>query len=712
MKFTAVSRRRLFSSKGCRSSLFDVSRCLAVSLAATASVFAREPAVERENEQNELTTLTPLVEELKWLKAEKVYVYSVSKHAEDSFRAAAAVTVISNEDIRRSGVRTLPEALRLAPGVSVARINGNKSAVGVRGLSNVYSPQLLVLVDGRSIYQVNNSGVNWILEDYLLEDIERIEVVRGPGGTLWGANAVNGVINIVTKSASKTTGGYVSGGGGTHQRGFAYGRFGAPVGDWGWLRGYVKHQDRDEHEAGFDYQRMTQGGFRLDRETDDYSLTLAGDLMDTRYGDKILMANSTTIIGPNTPKTPAEYNAERGNVRANFTRTWSEDTVFQAQAYFDHSRDVSPTLGSVQLQDVYDVDTQMRFPVMDAWIGMVGAGYRYLPSSLNDHALWGWSPNDRRQQLFSAFLHNEVDLKEEELKLTLGTKLEHNDFTGWEVAPNARLAWTPNETHTVWASVSRAVQVPGRNQNDVRQPILPINQLYIPVNVSPPGNPPNFVNFPTYVSFSGSTAINAQELIGYELGYRARPMENLTVELSSYYNVYDSMLSGRANFSAITPGSTPGTLLLPSSVDNGGHGETYGFELATDYRPRSDLRLRASYSLFSGDLVHPVDGHYPDQLKDPKHQVMLWSQLDLPKDLELDVVGRWVSGIRGRFQSISGYFGLDVRLAWNATDDLEVALVGQNLIKPQHFEYVEDTGVRAEVTQVPRSGYLQLTYRF
>lgn len=697
MQTSPVSRRELLSAASGRTVLSRCSRFfLGVAATVTVTGFAAEPTAEADSD---LSTLTPLVEELQWLKAEKVYVYSVSKHAEDAFRAAGAVAVIAHDDIRRSGARTLPEALRLAPGVSVARSSGNKSAVAIRGLSNLFSPQLLVMVDGRSVYQMNNSGVNWILEDYLLEDIERIEVVRGPGGTLWGANAVNGVINIVTKSSAKTTGGYVSGGGGTHQRGFGYGRFGVPIGDWGWFRGYVKHQDREEHRGGHDYQRMTQGGFRLDRDTGDHRVTLSGDLMNTRYGDSVLVPTFTTIVGPGTPKTPINYHAERANVRAEFVRDWSEDTSFKAQAYYDHVRDVGEAIGSIQDQDQYDVDMQMRFPVTEAWTAMVGTGYRYLPSSLNNHALFGWSPNDGHQQLFNAFVHNEIGLVEDVLKLTLGTKVEHNDFTQWEVSPNARLAWTPTEQHTTWASVSRAVQVPGRNQNDVRQQIVPINQIFV-------------AGLPTYVAYSGSTAIEAQEVIGYELGHRMRLREDVSVDLAAYYNVHDNLIFGFPDFTAITAGPVPGTLILPTTARSGGDGETYGFELATDYRPSADLRLRATYSLFSGDLVHPLDGLYLDNRKDPKHMVSLWSQLNLSDDIELDLMGRWVSGLRGRFQSITGYFGLDARLSWNATDNLEISVVGQNLIESSHLEYVEDSGVRAAATAVPRSAYLQLTYRF
>ena len=641
-----------------------------------------------------------LRDELQWLEAEKVYVTSVSKHSEDAFKAAAAVSVISNEDIRRSGARTLPEALRLAPGLSVARINANKTAVASRGFSNIYAEHLLVLVDGRSVYQVITSGVNWTLEDTLLEDIERIEVVRGPGGTLWGANAVNGVVNIVTKSSRQATGAYASAGVGTEQRAFAEGRFGDRLSDWGFMRGYVKYQDRASHPGGYDWQRATQGGIRLDRETDDYRFTLSSDAMGTTYGDKILIPTPPVPISPSSPKTPVDYRGERGNVRANFNRTWSDDASLDLQAFYDHFRDKSTTLGSIQEQGVYDVDGNVRFPVLPRLNSMFGLGYRYLPSRLNDHRLFRWEPNDRNQQLFSAFLHNEWDVVEERLKVSFGTKLERNDFTGFEWAPNVRLAWTPDDRHTVWSAVSRAVQVPGRLQNDMTVDTMPINQV-----------PPVF-GLPVFLSYSGNPSVTAQELVAYELGYRFQPVESWSMSVAAYHNVYDNLIGGRFDPTGIRPGPTGDYLVIPSLASSGGYGHTQGGELSVDYRPSETLRIRPAYTLFTGDIFDPTHGTNIDGLKDPKHQVSLWSQFNLPGRVDLDIVGRWVSGLRGRNQSINGYFGLNVRLAWRPSERWEIALVGQNLINPNHIEYVEDTGVRAEVTAVPRGGYLQATLRF
>ena len=661
---------------------------------------ASQPSLPKTETAGNESTNANIEDELRWLKAEQVFVTSVSKHSEDAFKAAAAVSVISNDDIRRSGARTLPEALRLAPGISVARINANKTAVASRGFSNIYAEHLLVLVDGRSVYQVNNSGVNWILEDTLLEDIDRIEVVRGPGGTLWGANAVNGVINIVTKSSKYATGGYTSVGVGTEQRAFADGRFGDQLGDWGWIRGYVKYQDRASHEDGYDWQKATQGGMRFDRDTDIYRFTVSGDVMSTSYGDTILIPKPPVVIGPSSPMTQVDYQGERANVRANYTRTWSDDMSLEFQTYYDHSRDTSKTIGSIQNQDVYDVDGNFRIPVGSRLNSMIGLSYRYLPSGLNDHQLFGWVPNDRNQQLFSTFLHNEFNVVEDKLKVAFGTKAEHNDFTGLEWAPNARMAWTPNDKHTVWTSISRAVQIPGRSQNDVRQNVVPLDQI-----------PPLF-GVPIFVSFAGSKEIKAQELISYELGYRLQPTDHLSLGATAYYNFYDNLVYGAANPAATTLAPAGTYFILPSVAQNGGYGETRGVELNAEYRPSDVFRLRPSYALFNGDIVHPETGYYLDGQKDPKHQVSLWSQFNLPHDVEFDVVGRWVSGIRGRFQEINGYFGLNLRLGWKPSNNWEIALVGQNLISPQHLEYVQDTGVRAQVTAVPRGGYLQATFRF
>lgn len=686
------------ASRSLQLSLLLASPCLA-----SAQDTLLQPVKMKEQMSTNSAARTALVDELRWLKAEKISVTSVSKRAEDPFTAAAAVTVITSEEIRRSGARTLPDAMRLVPGLSVANIDGNKTAVAARGFSNVYSPMLLVLVDGRSIYQANNSGVNWILEDYLLDDIERIEVVRGPGGTLWGANAVNGVINIITKSAKDTVGGELSAGFGNQHNGFTHGRFGAALADHTWLRGYVKHHDSSSlSSVSTDYQRMTQGGFRLDHENDLWKLTLSGDGMGKSYGDQNLIPTFGTIIGPGTPKTPDAYHAERANLRAQATRTWSEDTEFQVQAYYDHSRDVARTIGSIQVQDVFDLDSQMRFAVGERQTVLVGAGYRYLPSSLNNHALWSWSQTDREQQLVSAFIHDDIELVPERLRLVLGTKVEHHDFTGWEYAPNARLSWTPTENQTIWGAVSRAVQVPGRNYNDVFEPIVPYNQLFLP--------PPAFL--PLYVQFSGSSALKSQELISYELGYRLRPMEAVTTDLSLFYNRYHNLIAGQANFAGIVPGPVAGTFILPSVASNAGSGTTYGFEGTVDWRATDWWRLVGSYSLLVTDILDASNKQDPLLLKDPKHQVGLRSQMNLPANVDFDAMGRFVDSVKGSFGSAGSYFSLDLRLAWRPQKNLEVAVVGQNLLEGRHFEYVEDTGARSQVSAQPRGGYVQLTYNF
>lgn len=642
------------------------------------------------------------VEKLMSLKLEDILnrnVTSVSKAPEKLFDAAAAISVITSEDIRRSGASSIQDALRLAPGLSVGRIDGNKWAISSRGFSGIYSGMLLVLIDGRSVYQANNSGVNWALQDYLLEDIDRIEVVRGPGGTLWGANAVNGVINIITKSAENTQGAFVSGGVGTQDRGFIEGRLGEKLGDAGFLRAYVKHDTQGYLGNGNDYSRMTQGGLRFDRTEDVYKLTLSADAYGKTFGDAVLIPNFSTIITPTSPLTLEQYHAEGANARAQFVRTWSEETEFQAQFYYDHERDASPVISAVQNLDVYDLDAQMRLPIGSRQNVVFGLGYRYLPSNLSSNALFQWFPNDRNEQLFSAFVNDDIKLIEDRLKLTLGVKVEHHDLTGWDAMPDARLAWTPTENQTFWGAISRAVQVPGHISTDIFSPIIPYNQLYL--------GPA-----PLYISYRGDTKVVPQELLSYELGYRVQPVKTVYLDATVFYNDYNHLTAGIPDYTGITPGPVAGTFILPAHATSLGYGDTYGLELSAEYRPLESWRLVGTYSLLETRLVDSVGNPNRYLMADPQQQVGLRSSIDLPGHVEFDALARYVDRVQGYYVAANGYFGLDLRLGWRPVDYFEISLVGQNLISAQHYEYVQDTGVRSEVTQIPRGGYLRMTLRF
>ncbi len=337
------------------------------------------------SETKELTTLTPLVEELRWLKAEKVMITTVSKRLEDPFRSAAAVSVITSDEIRRSGARSIPEALRLAPGLSVASMDANKWAISSRGFNNRFADKLLILIDGRSVYTPTMSGVFWDVQDYLLEDIDRIEVVHGPGGTLWGANAVNGVINIITKHSANTTGSYFTGGYGTEHQGFGSFRYGTQVKEDVFARGYFKYRNHDEGQGGSDGWDMMQGGFRTD-----WYLNDVAELMvkaDVYYASLSHLQPLPQIVPGASPfPSPAHlaipiiretYDDFGANLIARYEREYSEDSELVIQAYFDRTDRSELYFDSAR--DTYDLDIQHRVSLPYNQNLMYGVEYRYFP---------------------------------------------------------------------------------------------------------------------------------------------------------------------------------------------------------------------------------------------------------------------------------------------------------------------------------------------
>lgn len=469
---------------------------LSVTLAATNVL-----AAEAESEISE--TRVELINALSLEDLINTQVTSVSKRSERLFQSSAAAFVITGDDIRRSGSRSVVEALRMAPGVSVGQIDASTWAVASRGFNDRFTNFLLVMVDGRSVYDPTTSGVFWDEVDYLLEDIDRIEVIRGPGGTLWGANAVNGVINIITKSAKDTVGGLVSGGYGTENRGFTGARYGFELRDDLFARVYVKYHNHDPLKGGGDDWDFFQTGFRSDWERSQSTLTLQGDYHKGFLRQQQVLAFPTP---PYLRTFDREFTDTGGNALLRLRHEFSEESDFQIQTYFDHRERHEPSQPFVQ--DLYDVDFQQRFALPLRQNFMYGIGYRYLPDKFDtNRASIIFDPASRHRQLFSTFVQDEIALVEEHVKLTLGSKFEHNDFTEWELQPSARLAWTPTKRHTLWGAISRAVQLPGRNVEDTVAGFLTLEPLIID-------------GLPLFVTPTPNEPVKGQELLAYEVGYR------------------------------------------------------------------------------------------------------------------------------------------------------------------------------------------------
>jgi len=596
-------------------------------------------------------------------------VTSVSRQPEKWFSAASAVQVITEEEIRRSGATSLPEALRLAPNLQVAQVTSSSWAISSRGFNNGLANKLLVLMDGRTLYTPLFAGVYWDVQDTLLEDIDRIEVISGPGGTLWGANAVNGVINIITKSAKDTQGTMLMAGGGTFLQDFAGARYGDKLGENVYFRLYGKYFDRNSavfpngQEATNDW-RMGQGGFRLDwlpRNED--IVTFQGDF----YNGSIEQPGSGTT------------GVDGQNVLGRWTHPISESSDLTVQMYWDRTfRRISGSF--IEELNTYDFDFQHRFALGERHNVIWGAAYRLMPDHIANSNPSGFAflPPNRNLQLFSGFLQDEIALVPERLRLTLGTKLEHNDYSGFEVQPSGRLAWTPDEQQTVWGAVSRAVRSPSRIDVDLFAP-------------STPSLPGGLAGGPDFVS---------ETVIAYELGYRVRPLDRLALSVAGFYNDYTDIRSLATN-------SASNNAFV---FRNDNRAEIRGVELSGTYDLTSWWRIRAGYTFLNKDVSIKPGGSDANRGRaegnDPEHQVIWQSMIALPFHLEFDSNFRYVDSLPS--PSVPSYFTFDLRLAWRPIHNLELSIVGQNLAEDQHPEF----GAALTRQEIPRSVYGKVVWRF
>ncbi|HEY2082909.1 MAG TPA: TonB-dependent receptor [Verrucomicrobiae bacterium] len=608
---------------------------------------------------NEVTTPA----ELKRLSLEDLMnqdVTIVSRRAEKLSASPSAVQVITGEEIHRSGATSLPEALRLAPNLEVAQVNSHDWAISARGFNNTLANKLLVMIDGRTVYTPLDAGVFWDVQNVLLDNIERIEVVSGPGGTLWGANAVNGVINIVSKSAKDTQGLLVEGGGGSLLQDFGAVRYGGGNGTNLFYRVYAQRFDRNDTvfpdgSDATDSWDMSQGGFRMDwYQSDANTLTVQGDA----YSGSEASTNGDTFV-------------DGQNVLARWSHTISDASDLSIQAYFDRTWREVPGSFAEDLK-TYDLDIQHRFALGERQSVTWGGGYRLMADQVRNSPALAFIPPDRNMQLFSAFVQDEITLVPDRLQLTLGTKLEHNDFSGFEVQPSARLAWTPSDRQTFWAAVSRAVRSPSRVDSDLRAP----------------GTPP--------FQITGDPDFDSETLLAYEAGYRLRPASRISLSLATYYNDYNNLRS----LDQLTPTNFV--------IGNGFRGQTWGVELSGTYQATEWWRLRGGYTYLNKLLwTHEADvTPSVREGNDPENQVLLQSILDLPAHFQLDLVGRYVDTLQT--PHVPSYVSLDARLGWWCKGNLEISVVGKNLLDNQHPEF----GALATRQEIPRSIFGKVAWWF
>jgi iron complex outermembrane receptor protein len=620
-----------------------------------------------------------------------VEITSVSRREEGLRDAAAAIAVITNEELRRSGVTSMPEALRMVPGLHVARENSNSWVVSSRGFSSVTSEKLLVLSDTRSVYTPLFSGVKWDAQDYLLEDVERVEVIRGPGAALWGSNAVNGVINITTRSARDTHGNLLTAGAGTFDRYWLGLRHGAETAGGRHYRVFGGYIDRDATSNPItttdDAWRMAHVGFRTDWDADGGDTwTVQGDAYAGEIGE---LQPAARIIGRPDPQGRLEADITGGNVLARWRRQTGEQSDLQARVYYDYTRRDDPAF--LDNLHTFDVDLQQRVAWRARHEFVWGAAFRFTSNENRSRGIFAVDPERSDDQLWSGFIQDQIAINER-VKLTLGTKLEHNDFSGFEVQPSARMSWVVTPDQTGWAAISRAVRVPTRLERDIA------------VFATDPAVSPA-------VQLLGNEDFAAEELIAYELGYRWRAAPQLSFDLALFYNDYDELASLELGQPFV---DGAGRVIVPIYNQNLTSGRSQGAELLAEWQPVESWRLTASYSHVDLELASAGQdlnrGVWLDGAT-PRSQFGLRSLLTLD-DFEIDAQFRHHTRIRRMPTDVTGegidaYSALDLRLGWHLSAQWRLSLVGQNLLDDEHVEF----GSAESRGALRRAAYLKAEWR-
>ncbi|MEO5916026.1 MAG: TonB-dependent receptor [Luteolibacter sp.] len=603
-------------------------------------------------------------------------VTSVSKREQSLLDAAAAISVLTNDDIRRSGATSVAETLRLVPGMDVGQINSSQWSISSRGFSGQYSNKLLVMVDGRAVYTPTLAGVYWDLQQTMLEDVDRIEVIRGPGGTLWGANAVNGVINIESKSARDTQGGLLYAGGGDVHLTTEGARYGGRIGENTYYRVFGSYQLSDAYEqpsggSAMDGWQSESGGFRIDHyQGEDTHFTWQGD---------------ATVVDFNENASDG-YNV---NTLGRWTHELAERSSVEVQAYYDRTYRNEITRARPTV-DTFDLIAQHTFGVGDRNDVIWGLGYRFIGNDAEQT-----TPTilvhegDLNLQLFSGFIQDEFKLIPDKLILTAGTKIEHNDFTGIEIQPSVRAVFKPAANQTLWAAVSRAVRTPDVLEDS------DVFAVQIGEPIAAPGGPyvPRIV---------GTANPDSEVLWAYELGYRIQPEKRVNVDVALFYNDYNQLIDFGTTPDRFVPGDPEGTAEFPLMNIQSGH--TYGGEASVTVEPIDHWRLSASYSLLLADIGGPVPVGSPE-MAETQQQAILRSSLDFGR-ASIDAQFRAVDQETG----VEGYVTADVRLSYRPTDALDLSLVGQNLLDAGHQEATQFFGTTNGI--VPRGFFARVTWKF
>lgn len=595
-------------------------------------------------------------------------VTSVSKKEQKVSQVAAAIFVITQDDIQHSGATNIPDLLRMVPGLDVAQINANTWAISARGFNSEFSNKLLVLIDGRAIYTPTLGAVYWDTVDLPLEDIDRIEVSRGPGGTIWGANAVNGVINIITKKSSDTPGGLLDGGGGTQQRAFGTAQYGGTFAHASSsYRIFSKYSDADhlpdlDGDNGFDGWRLLHGGFRVDASVSAKDqLTFEGDLYTGSEGAII----AHTILNP-----PENLNLNRiadlsgGTFLSRWDHSFSDRSSTSLQISYDTYTRSGPQ--AYEERGTFDLDFQHHIALSARHDLIWGAEVRTSPDHTIGTIDQGWVPADRTFNLYSAFLQDEITLRPNRLFFTVGSKLENTNFSAFNAQPAARLAWTPSPRRTVWTAVSVAYRTPTRRDQNINAALAAL-----------PG--------PAEVLLTGNPDFQSERVVALEAGYRMQVSSRLSFDVAGFFNSYSNLESLDTLAPYVQPGSNPPLTVNQILITNDTTGHTGGVEVFANWKITRRWTLSPGYARLDIVLHNPTDVATDAQGADPPNEAQLRSHLELGHRLSWDLNAYFLDNPPSQF--IPGTTRLDSQLTWHTGERSQVSVVGQNLLRDHHLEF-------------------------
>jgi len=630
-----------------------------------------------------------------------IHVTSVSKEDQKMSQVAAAIFVIGQEEIRRSGASNIPDLLRMVPGLDVAQINANTWAISSRGFNTQFANKMLVLIDGRAVYTPLLGGVNWDVQDVPLQDIERIEVIRGPGGTVWGANAVNGVINVTTKKAANTQGVLLTAIGGTEQQASGTAQYGGTFRGGVNYRVFTSYLNRGplwglDGQPGDDDWHMLHSGFRADKTVSSQdSVTVQGDLYTGNEGAGII--HITSIDPPVTENIDTRVGLSGGNILGRWNHNFSSRSDSSLQLYFDNYTRTGPEAD--ENGKTFDLEFNHHVVAGEHQDIVWGAGFRRTWDQTQGTIDQAFNPAGRTLQLFNIFSQYTVDLKINRLYLTVGAKLEHYDFDGFGVQPSARLAWTPSNWQTFWASVSRANRSPTRRDEGL--------EAALAVFPDPAGS-----STPVELVLFGNSQIKPEHVLAYEAGFRAQPNARFSIDLATFYNRYTNLLSAEPGRQVLLSSPAPAHFLVPIVFQNELYGSTAGAELAANVKLTNHWTLSPGYALLRTYLhLQPSsqDAISLTEYLDPEHQAQLRSHVELSHGLSWDAAAYFISSVPSH--GVSASTRVDSQLTWRAAERLEFDIVGQNLVHNQHLESL-DILTLVNSAFVKRSAFARVTWRF